>query len=188
MDQTGLPKITQTRHCAGENRRQSKEKPMLSSTGWNNPEKGDHAGCETTLSAFSWEGGGLTKYVRAQGERPRREREEIVRAQGGRPRREREEIVRAPRGKLLPEAGDRPAPGREAPAPYPTEGAGIRAAASGSDGASQQLPCQSARTSIPARDARGIPQNMSRYSPRLCRSKQHPKSRNMLYLNSRCTV
>ena len=133
-------------------------------------------------------GGGLTKYVRAQGERPRREREEIVRAQGGRPRREREEIVRAPRGKLLPEAGDRPAPGREAPAPYPTEGAGIRAAASGSDGASQQLPCQSARTSIPARDARGIPQNMSRYSPRLCRSKQHPKSRNMLYLNSRCTV
>ena len=39
--------------------------------------------------------GGLTKYVRAQ---------------GGRPRREREEIVRAPRGKLLPEAGDRPAP------------------------------------------------------------------------------
>ncbi len=40
-------------------------------------------------------GGGLTKYVRAQ---------------GGRPRREREEIVRAPRGKLLPEAGDRPAP------------------------------------------------------------------------------
>ncbi len=95
MGQTGLPKITQTRHCAGENRRQSKEKPMLSSTGWNNPEKGDHAGCETTLSAFSWEGGGLTKYVRAQ---------------GGRPRREREEIVRAPRGKLLPEAGDRPAP------------------------------------------------------------------------------
>ena len=77
MGQTGLPKITQTRHCAGENRRQSKEKPMLSSTGWKNPEKGDHAGCETTLSAFSWEGGGLTKYVRAQGGRPRREREEI---------------------------------------------------------------------------------------------------------------
>ena len=131
--------------------------------------KGDHTGCETPLSEFF----GEANYVRAQ---------------GGRPRREREEIVRAPRGKLLPEAGDRPAPGREAPAPYPTEGAGIRAAASGSDGASQRLPCKSARTSIPVRDARGIPQNMSRYSPRLCRSKQHPKSRNMLCLNSRCTV
>ena len=42
-----------------------------------------------------WGGGGLTKHVRAQ---------------GGRPRREREEIVRTPRGKLRPEAGDRPAP------------------------------------------------------------------------------
>lgn len=36
-----------------------------------------------------------------------------------------EEIVRAPRGKLFPEAGDRPAPGREAPAHYLIEGAGI---------------------------------------------------------------
>ena len=40
MDQTDLLKITQTRHCAGKNRRQSREKPMLSSTGWNTPEKG----------------------------------------------------------------------------------------------------------------------------------------------------
>lgn len=40
-----------------------------------------------------------------------------VRAPRGRPpRREREEIIRAPRGKLLPEAGDHPACGREAPA------------------------------------------------------------------------
>ena len=39
MGQTDLLKITQTRHCAGEDRRQSKEKPMLSSTGWNTPEK-----------------------------------------------------------------------------------------------------------------------------------------------------
>ena len=95
MDQTGLPIISQTRHYAEENMRQAKEKPMPSGTGRNTPEKADHAGCETPLSAFFGEGGGLPKHVRAQ---------------GGRPRREREEIVRAPRGKLRPEAGDRPAP------------------------------------------------------------------------------
>ena len=39
MGQTDLLKITQTRHCAGEDRRQSKEKPMLSSTGVGTPRK-----------------------------------------------------------------------------------------------------------------------------------------------------
>lgn len=87
------------------------------------PGKADHAGCETTLSAFFGRGGADETRPSA-GRTPRREREEIVRAQGRRPRREREEIVRAPRGKLRPEAGDRPAPGREAPAHHPIEGVG----------------------------------------------------------------
>mgnify|MGYP001497641950 CR=1 FL=1 len=48
-----------------------------------------------------------------------------TRPSAGRPLcREREEIVRASRGKLRPEAGDRPAPGREAPAHHPIEGVG----------------------------------------------------------------
>lgn len=108
MDQTGLPIISQTRHCAEENMRQAKEKPMPSGTDRNTPEKADHAGCETTLSAFFGRGG-------ADETRP---------SAGRTPRREREEIVRTPRGKLRPEAGDRPAPGREAPAHHPIEGVG----------------------------------------------------------------
>lgn len=162
MSKAGLRETTQTRQGAEEDRRQSKEKPMLSSTGVGTPRKRGGACRMLSISFRIFRGG--AKYVRAQ---------------GGRPRREREEIVRAPRGKLLPEAGDRPAPGREAPAPYPTEGAGIRAAASGSDGASQRLPCKSARISIPARDARGIPEKASRYSPRQCRPNKNPNCNSM---------
>ena len=120
MSKAGLRETTQTRQGAEEDRRQSKEKPMLSSTGVGTPRK-KGGGMQDAKYLFPHFSGGGANYVRAQ---------------GGRPLREREEIVRAPRGKLLPEAGDRPAPGREAPAPYPTKSAWMREAASGNDGAS----------------------------------------------------
>lgn len=160
MGQTDLLKITQTRHCAGDDRRQSKEKPMLSSTGWNTPEKGGSYRMRNTPFRIFW-GGKL---------RPSAGRTPPQGTGGDRPSSAR---------KAPPGSRRSPCPGREAPAPYPTEGAGIRAAASGSDGASQRLPSKSARTSIPARDARGIPEKASRYSPRQCRPNKNPNCNSM---------
>lgn len=65
MGQTGLLKITQTRHCAGEDRRQSKEKPMLSSTGWNTPEKRGSYRMRNTLFRI-FRGGGQTTSERRE--------------------------------------------------------------------------------------------------------------------------
>ena len=67
MSKAGLRETTQTRQGAEEDRRQSKEKPILSSTGRNTPEKGGSCRMRNTPFRIFREG---AKYVRAQGGRP----------------------------------------------------------------------------------------------------------------------
>ena len=73
MSKTGLRETTQIRQGAEEDRRQSKEKPMLSSTGWNTPKKG--GSCRMRNTPFR---------IFRGGERNTSERREDVSAGNGR--------------------------------------------------------------------------------------------------------
>ena len=114
MSKAGLRETTQIRQGAEEDRRQSKEKPMLSSTGWNTPKKG--GSCRMRNTPFR---------IFRGGERNTSERREDVSAGNGRRSSElreesssrKPEIALPPAGKLrrptLPRA---PGCGRQHPA------------------------------------------------------------------------
>ena len=97
MSKAGLRETTQTRQGAEEDRRQSKEKPMLSSTGWNTPEKG--GSCRMRNTPFR---------IFREGVRPSAGRTSPQGTGGDRPSSAR---------KAPPGSRRSPCPGREAPAP-----------------------------------------------------------------------